>query len=46
MAGDIAWVRADSYADVDYLHLARSEGAWLIVNVLFDHRLDYRPTRR
>jgi hypothetical protein len=40
--GDIACVRADSCDYVDYLHLARCEGAWLIVNVLFD----YRPPRQ
>src|SRR5690242_17699714 len=29
--GDIATVRADTYEYVDYLHLARSQGRWLIV---------------
>ena len=33
--GDIASVRANSYDYVDYLHLARSEGRWVIVNVLW-----------
>lgn len=35
ICGDIASVRADSYQYVDYLHLARSQGKWLIVNVLY-----------
>jgi hypothetical protein len=33
--GDIACARAESYGFVDYLHLARSEGKWVIVNVLY-----------
>jgi putative lumazine-binding protein len=33
--GDIASVRANSCDYVDYLHLARSEGRWVIVNVLW-----------
>jgi hypothetical protein len=33
--GDIASVRANSYDYVDYLHLARSEGRWVIVNALW-----------
>jgi hypothetical protein len=33
--GDIACARADTYEYVDYLQLARSEGRWLIVNVLW-----------
>ena len=35
ICGDIASVRADTYEYVDYLHLARSQGRWLIVNVLY-----------
>jgi hypothetical protein len=35
VCGDIASVQADSYDYVDYLHLARSQGQWLIVNVLY-----------
>jgi hypothetical protein len=34
--GDIASVRADSYQYVDYLHLARADGSWVIVNVLYE----------
>lgn len=34
--GDIASVRADSYHYVDYLHLARADGSWVIVNVLYE----------
>jgi uncharacterized protein (DUF2267 family) len=37
-AGEIASVRAESYEYIDYLHLARSEGEWLIVNVLWAFR--------
>jgi len=33
--GDIASVRANSYDYVDYLHLARSEGRWVIVDALW-----------
>ena len=33
--GDIASVRAESYEYIDYLHLARREGTWMIVNVLW-----------
>jgi hypothetical protein len=35
VCGDIASVRADTTEYVDYLHLARSQGRWLIVNVLY-----------
>jgi hypothetical protein len=38
--GDIATVRADTYEYVDYLHLARSQGRWLIVNVLWTENRD------
>lgn len=40
--GDIASARAESYEYIDYLHLARSEGRWVLVNVLWT----YNPTRR
>src|SRR5262249_26039333 len=33
--GDIACVRAESYAYLDFLQLARSQDKWLIVNVLW-----------
>lgn len=32
---DIACARAESYEYVEYLHLAREEGQWVIVNVLW-----------
>lgn len=35
VTGEIASVRAESYEYVDYLHLALSEGRWMIVNVLY-----------
>ena len=35
VTGEIASVRAESYEYVDYLHLALSDGRWLIVNVLY-----------
>jgi hypothetical protein len=35
VCADIASVRADTTEYVDYLHLARSQGRWVIVNVLF-----------
>jgi hypothetical protein len=35
VCGDIATVRADTCEYVDYLHLARSDSGWLIVNVLW-----------
>ena len=35
ICGDIASVRADTYEYVDYLHLARSQRRWLIVNVIY-----------
>jgi hypothetical protein len=40
VCGDIASVRADTYEYVDYLHLARSQGRWLIVNVLWTGNRD------
>lgn len=36
--GDIASVKSDSYEYVDYLHLARCEGRWLIMNAMYDDR--------
>lgn len=44
--GDIASVKADSYDYVDYLHLARSQGRWLIVNVLYQVKDDPTSGRR
>lgn len=42
--GDIACVRADSYLFVDYLHVARWEGRWVIVNALYaENRPNVRP---
>jgi hypothetical protein len=38
--GDIATVRADTCEYVDYLHLARSQDKWLIVNVLWTENRD------
>jgi hypothetical protein len=35
--GDIASVRADTTEYVDYLHLARSQDKWLIVNALWTY---------
>ena len=35
VCGDIASARADTTEYVDYLHLARSQDKWLIVNVLY-----------
>jgi hypothetical protein len=35
VCGDIACVRAESYEYVDYLQLARIEGQWMIINILF-----------
>jgi len=37
---DIASVRADTAEYVDYLQLARSQGKWLIVNVLWTENRD------
>jgi hypothetical protein len=33
--GEIACARVDTYEYIDYLQLARSEGQWVIVNVLW-----------
>jgi hypothetical protein len=35
---EIACARAESYHYVDYLQLARSEGTWLLVNVLYERK--------
>ncbi len=35
VCGDIASARVETYEYVDYLHLARYEGNWVIVNVLW-----------
>ena len=35
--GDIACARAESYDYIDYLHLARCEGKWVIVNTLWTY---------
>jgi len=40
VCGDIASVRADTTEYVDYLHLACSQGKWLIVNVLWTENRD------
>jgi hypothetical protein len=37
VCGDIASARADTTEYVDYLHLARSQSKWLIVNVLWTY---------
>jgi putative lumazine-binding protein len=36
VSGDMASVRTDADWGVDYLHLARMDGEWKIVNVLWD----------
>jgi hypothetical protein len=36
--GDIATVRVFSAAYIDYLHVARSGGQWLLLNVLWQRR--------
>lgn len=38
MYGEIASVRAESYDYVDYLHLARGEDGWKIVNALWTYK--------
>lgn len=38
ICGEVASVRVDSPAYVDYLHVAKSEGRWQIVNVLWADR--------
>jgi hypothetical protein len=39
--GDIACARAESYAYLDFLQLARSQDKWLIVNVLWAENRDH-----
>jgi hypothetical protein len=39
---DIASVRVDSVTYIDYLHLAKSEGGWKIVNVLWANNVKDR----
>jgi hypothetical protein len=43
MDGDMASVRLVSTQLVDYMHLARWNGEWKIVNVLWDFRPAFRP---
>lgn len=43
MDGDMASVRLVSTKLVDYMHLARWNGEWKIVNVLWDFRPGFRP---
>lgn len=43
MDGDMASVRLVSTQLVDYMHLARWNGEWKIVNVLWDFRPGFRP---
>lgn len=43
MDGDMASVRLVSTRLVDYMHLARWNGEWKIVNVLWDFRPEFRP---
>ncbi len=43
MDGDMASVRLVSTRLVDYMHLARWNGEWKIVNVLWDFRPEHRP---
>src|SRR5262245_41453724 len=42
VSGDIACARAESYEYIDYLQLARCEGSWVIVNVLWTNNLTKR----
>jgi len=41
--GDVASVRIDASRWVDYLHLARTEAGWRIINVLWQLRPDRAP---
>lgn len=43
MDGDMASVRLVSTKLVDYMHLARWNGEWKIVNVLWEFRPGFRP---
>jgi hypothetical protein len=42
---DMATVRVTSTPYVDYLHVARFGGSWLIVNVLWQRRAETAPDR-
>lgn len=42
--GDMASVRVTSAKFVDYMHIARFEQGWRIVNVLWDFQPESRPT--
>lgn len=46
MDGDMASVRLVSTKLVDYMHLARWNGGWRIVNVLWDFRPEFAPAPR
>ncbi len=39
---DVASVRVDAHGWIDYMHLAKSDGKWRIVNVLWEIRRDSR----
>ena len=39
---DVASVRVDAHGWIDYMHLAKSNGQWRIVNVLWEIRRDSR----
>ncbi|HEU4647856.1 MAG TPA: nuclear transport factor 2 family protein [Gemmatimonadales bacterium] len=41
--GDVASVRLRSTKLIDYMHLARWDGRWKIINVLWDYRPGRRP---
>lgn len=41
--GDVASVRLRSTKLIDYMHLARWDGRWKIINVLWDFRPAHRP---
>ncbi len=43
--GNMASVRVTSAKLVDYMQIARFEGGWRIVNVLWDLQPESRPTR-
>jgi hypothetical protein len=44
--GDVASVRLRSTKLIDYMHLARWDGRWKIINVLWDFRPAHRPKPR
>lgn len=44
--GDVASVRVRSTKLIDYMHLARWDGQWKIINVLWDFRPGQRPKPR